>query len=204
MIVALLARGRRLRISWSHVANHAPSCADLEPCGYAAFGTSYPGEWGGEMAVTQTWNTTELISQDKAHLLHPVSNLRSLRDDGPLVMVRGEDVFLWDSDGTRYIDAFAGLWNVNVGHGRTELAEAAAAQIHEVAFVPNFFIDAGLFRPSEVDLLLGDVSLARAQLGWSPTVGFRDLVGMMVEADLALVADQRETRDSAFQPNAGG
>jgi adenosylmethionine-8-amino-7-oxononanoate aminotransferase len=101
------------------------------------------------MAVTQTWNTTELISQDKAHLLHPLSNLRSLRDNGPLVMVRGEDVFLWDSDGKRYIDAFAGLWNVNVGHGRTELADAAAAQIHEVAFVPNFF---GLASPPPIEL----------------------------------------------------
>jgi 4-aminobutyrate--pyruvate transaminase len=101
------------------------------------------------MAVAQTWNTTELVAQDKAHLLHPVSNLRSLRDEGPLVMVRGEGVFLWDSDGKRYIDAFAGLWNVNVGHGREELAEAAAAQIREVAFVPTFF---GLASPPPIEL----------------------------------------------------
>jgi hypothetical protein len=59
-------------------------------------------------------------------------------------MVRGEDVFLWDSDGKRYIDAFAGLWNVNVGHARAELADVAATQIREVAFVPNFFILASL------------------------------------------------------------
>jgi adenosylmethionine-8-amino-7-oxononanoate aminotransferase len=101
------------------------------------------------MVVAQTWNTTELIAQDKAHLLHPVSNLRQLRDNGPLVMVRGDGVFLWDSDGKQYIDAFSGLWNVNVGHGRTELAEAAAAQINEVAFVPNFF---GLASPPAIEL----------------------------------------------------
>ncbi|MBA3449607.1 MAG: aspartate aminotransferase family protein [Chloroflexia bacterium] len=101
------------------------------------------------MAVAQTWNTSELISNDQAHLLHPLSNLRALRDHGPLVMVRGEDVFLWDSDGKRYIDAFSGLWNVNVGHGRAELADAAAAQIHEVAFVPNFF---GLASPPPIEL----------------------------------------------------
>jgi adenosylmethionine-8-amino-7-oxononanoate aminotransferase len=101
------------------------------------------------MAVAQTWNTTELVSLDKAHLLHPVSNLRALRDSGPLVMVRGEDVFLWDSDGKRYIDAFAGLWNVNVGHARAELADAAAAQIREVEFVPNFF---GLASPPAIEL----------------------------------------------------
>src|SRR5215213_1053385 len=101
------------------------------------------------MAVTQTWNTTELVAQDKAHLLHPLSNLRVLRDNGPLVMVRGEDVFLWDSDGKRYIDAFAGLWNVNIGHGRAELADVAAAQMREVAFVPNFF---GLASPPPIEL----------------------------------------------------
>jgi adenosylmethionine-8-amino-7-oxononanoate aminotransferase len=101
------------------------------------------------MAVAQTWNTTELIAEDQAHMVHPVSNLRALREHGPLVMVRGEDVFLWDSDGKRYIDAFAGLWNVNVGHGRSELADAAAAQIREVAFVPTFF---GLASPPPIEL----------------------------------------------------
>ena len=101
------------------------------------------------MAVAQTWNTAELVADDKAHLMHPVSNLRSLRDNGPLVMVHGEGVHLWDSDGQRYIDAFSGLWNVNVGHGRTELADAAAAQIHEVAFVPTFF---GLASPPPIEL----------------------------------------------------
>jgi 4-aminobutyrate--pyruvate transaminase len=104
---------------------------------------------GGFMAVAQTWNTTDLVTQDQAHLLHPVSNLHTLREQGPLVMVRGEDVFLWDSDGKRYIDAFAGLWNVNVGHGRTELADAATAQMREVAFVPTFF---GLASPPPIEL----------------------------------------------------
>src|SRR5215203_5359628 len=93
---------------------------------------------GGTMAVAQTWNTTELVAQDKAHLLHPLSNQRALRDNGPLVMLRGEDVFIWDSDGKRYIDAFAGLWNVNIGHGRAELADVAARQMREVAYVRNF------------------------------------------------------------------
>ena len=101
------------------------------------------------MAVAQTWNTTELISLDQAHMVHPVSNLRAVREHGPLVMVRGEDVFLWDSDGKRYIDAFAGLWNINIGHGRTELADAAAAQIREVAFVPTF---SGLASPPPIEL----------------------------------------------------
>ena len=101
------------------------------------------------MVIAQTWNTAELVAKDKAHLLHPVSNLRSVRENGPLVLARGEGVYLWDTDGNRYIDAFAGLWNVNVGHGRHELAEAAADQIDEVAFVPTFF---GLASPPAIEL----------------------------------------------------
>ncbi|MDQ3411163.1 MAG: aminotransferase class III-fold pyridoxal phosphate-dependent enzyme, partial [Chloroflexota bacterium] len=91
------------------------------------------------MTVTQTWNTAELVAQDKAHLVHPVSNLHALRQHGPLVLARGDDVWIWDTDGNRYLDSFAGLWNINVGHGRRELVAAAAEQMSEVAFVPNFF-----------------------------------------------------------------
>jgi GDPmannose 4,6-dehydratase len=49
-----------------------------------------------------------------------------------------------------------------------------------------------LYRPAEVDLLVGDASRAREHLGWKPTIGFHDLVSMMVEADLALVASDIE------------
>jgi len=45
--------------------------------------------------------------------------------------------------------------------------------------------DVALMRPAEVDHLLGDASKAQAELGWSPTVGFDDLIGMMVDADIA-------------------
>jgi 4-aminobutyrate--pyruvate transaminase len=101
------------------------------------------------MAMTQTWNTTDLVSKDIAHHLHPVSNLKVLKDKGPLVLARGEGVYLWDTDGNMYIDGFAGLWNVNVGHGRRELASVAAEQIEEVAFVPTFF---GLSSPPTIEL----------------------------------------------------
>ena len=70
------------------------------------------------MTMAKTWNTADLADKDKKYMLHPVSNLHQLQETGPLVFTRGEGVYLWDSDGKRYIDAFAGLWNVNVGHGR--------------------------------------------------------------------------------------
>jgi adenosylmethionine-8-amino-7-oxononanoate aminotransferase len=101
------------------------------------------------MAVAQTHNTAELVAKDKAHMVHPVTNLKQVLETGPLVFSRGDGVYLWDTDGKQYIDGFAGLWNVNVGHGRHELAVAAADQIDEVAFVPTFF---GLSSPAAIDL----------------------------------------------------
>ncbi len=72
--------------------------------------------------MVATWETTALIEQDLAHMLHPVTNLHRHAKDGPLVLAEGKGSMLWDTDGKEYIDGFAGLWNVNVGHGRAELA----------------------------------------------------------------------------------
>jgi GDPmannose 4,6-dehydratase len=51
--------------------------------------------------------------------------------------------------------------------------------------------DPAFFRPAEVDLLVADPAKARERLGWSPTVGFRQLVEMMVDADLARLRSGR-------------
>ncbi len=52
------------------------------------------------------------------------------------VMVRGEGAYLWDAKGKKYLDGLAGLFVSQLGHGRTELADAAAAQARELAFMP--------------------------------------------------------------------
>jgi len=56
--------------------------------------------------------------------------------------------------------------------------------------------DKRYLRPTEVDQLLGDASKARAQLGWEPKVKFRDLVAMMVDADLELARKEKAMRDA--------
>ena len=66
-----------------------------------------------------------------------------------MVMVRGEGSKIWDADGKEYIDAFAGLWNINVGHGRKALADTASQQIEEIAYGPTFF---GLATPPPIEL----------------------------------------------------
>jgi GDPmannose 4,6-dehydratase len=61
-------------------------------------------------------------------------------------------------------------------------------------------VDSALLRPAEVDLLVGDASLARCDLSWSPTVEFPDLVRIMVEADIALAAQEAKSCGAAESP----
>jgi putrescine---pyruvate transaminase len=65
-------------------------------------------------------------------LWHPFAAMGKV-DGHELVLVRGRGSTVWDADGNAYVDATAGLWFANVGHGRTEIAEAAAAQLRTLA-----------------------------------------------------------------------
>ena len=73
-----------------------------------------------------------LIKDDQDHLIHPLHHPTEHLE--PQVYVRGRGAVITDIQGRDYIDGLAGLWNVNVGHGRRELAEAAAAQMSELAY----------------------------------------------------------------------
>ncbi len=77
-----------------------------------------------------------LIQADREHQIHPQYHLSDHQD--PVVFVRGEGALLWDAQGREYIDALSCLWNVAVGHGRKELAEAAAGQMRELAFCNSY------------------------------------------------------------------
>lgn len=69
---------------------------------------------------------------------HPFADMGAVERDGEFVLSRGEGATVFDADGNRYLDASAGLWFANVGHGRTELAEAAAAQMSLLAAYHTF------------------------------------------------------------------
>ncbi|SDY72144.1 Adenosylmethionine-8-amino-7-oxononanoate aminotransferase [Micromonospora pattaloongensis] len=70
------------------------------------------------------------------HLWMHFTRMSSYRDGEVPTIVRGEGAYVWDSRGRRYLDGLAGLFVVNAGHGRTELAEAAAKQASELAYFP--------------------------------------------------------------------
>jgi putrescine aminotransferase len=78
-----------------------------------------------------------LQQQDKAHLVHGFVPLSMHQERGMPIFVKGEGVYLWDTDGKRYLDGLASLWNVHVGHGRKEINRAVAAQMDQLAFAPT-------------------------------------------------------------------
>jgi len=80
--------------------------------------------------------STELIEADRRYLVHPLHHPDDHRQ--PLVVVEGHGAMLRGADGREYIDGLSGLWNVNVGHGRGELADAAAAQMRRIAFASAY------------------------------------------------------------------
>ncbi|MQC16684.1 MAG: aspartate aminotransferase family protein [Chloroflexi bacterium] len=87
------------------------------------------------MAVDQ--ETYEALArEDLAHLLHPQYFAPDHQE--PVIFDSGQGVWLTDVRGRQYIDGLSSLWNVAVGHGRGELADAAAEQIRKVAFTNNY------------------------------------------------------------------
>ncbi len=77
-----------------------------------------------------------LIKADQDHLIHPLHH--PIDHLAPIIYVRGRGATVEDLSGRQYIDGLSGLWNVNVGHGRAELAEAAAAQMQDLAYCSGY------------------------------------------------------------------
>ncbi len=77
-----------------------------------------------------------LQERARRHLWMHFTRLSSYADHEIPVMVRGQGAYLWDQHGRRYLDGLSGLFVVQVGHGRTELAEAAARQAEQLAYFP--------------------------------------------------------------------
>lgn len=82
---------------------------------------------------------SNLQAIDAAHHIHPFSDMKELNAKGTRIIERAEGVHIYDSTGKKYLDAFAGLWCVNVGYGRKSIAEAAFRQMQELPYYNTFF-----------------------------------------------------------------
>jgi putrescine---pyruvate transaminase len=81
----------------------------------------------------------EWYRDDLAYILHPATPLKSHSEEGPKILVEGHGIYVKDLEGRQFIDGLAGLWNVNIGHGRTEIGAAMREQSDKLAFAPSFF-----------------------------------------------------------------
>jgi L-2,4-diaminobutyrate transaminase len=89
------------------------------------------------MTVQPTHNLS-VEELDKQSVFHPFTALAQHMETGPRLMVGGQGVMLRDRHGKEYYDALAGLWCVNIGYGRTEIAEAVDRQLRQLPYYHSF------------------------------------------------------------------
>ena len=83
---------------------------------------------------------TNWLTSDLEHHLHPFSNARAMSDKRDVRLIeRADGVYIWDGEGRRILDGMSGLWCVNVGYGREELARAAYDQMCRLPYYNTFF-----------------------------------------------------------------
>ena len=90
------------------------------------------------------YNTAELQALDQKHHIHPFTDHKDMHKKGVRIITGAENIYIYDSDGNKYLDAMSGLWCVNIGYGRTELAEVAKLQMEQLPYYNSFFQTAQL------------------------------------------------------------
>ncbi len=87
----------------------------------------------------RTYDTTKLRHLDAKHHIHPFTDHKEMHNKGARIITRAENIYIYDSDGNQYLDAMSGLWCVNIGYGRAELAEVAKLQMEQLPYYNSFF-----------------------------------------------------------------
>jgi putrescine aminotransferase len=84
-------------------------------------------------------DTRAIQATDSANYMHPFTDTKELAAKGARVIVKGDGIYVWDSEGKKILDGMSGLWCVNVGYGRKELADAAYKQMNVLPYYNSFF-----------------------------------------------------------------
>ncbi|MCZ6828012.1 MAG: aminotransferase class III-fold pyridoxal phosphate-dependent enzyme, partial [Gammaproteobacteria bacterium] len=80
----------------------------------------------------------ELVHSDANYSLHPYTDLAAHQQKGPLIIARGEGIYVWDDLGNRYIEGLSGLWCTGLGYSEPRLVEAAHRQLQTLPFAHSF------------------------------------------------------------------
>lgn len=83
-------------------------------------------------------DSKSLAGRDIKSLIHPYANLDLHREKGPVILDRGQGIYVWDKDGKQYIEGLAGLWCTALGFGEDALIDAALAQLKELPYYHIF------------------------------------------------------------------
>ncbi len=84
-------------------------------------------------------DTKAIQALDSANYMHPFTDTKDLATKGARVIVKGDGIYIWDSEGKKILDGMSGLWCMSVGYGRTELADAAYRQLTVLPYYNSFF-----------------------------------------------------------------
>lgn len=85
-----------------------------------------------------TYKANSVEARDAAYHMHSYTNARKNEAEGPLVIERGEGIYVYDNEGKKYIEGMSGLWCVGVGFGEKRLVEAAARQMEKLPYYHTF------------------------------------------------------------------
>lgn len=83
--------------------------------------------------------SNSLAENDKLHWVHPVSAWKAHAEQGSLIFDRAEGIYLYDVNGKKYLDGFAGLWCVNVGYGQQSVIHAITKQLEQLPYATGYF-----------------------------------------------------------------
>ena len=114
------------------------------------------------MTAATTAIGNSAASRDKAHFLHPYTNLKAHETTGPMIIERGKGVYVYDDSGKEYIEGLASLWCVSLGFDNERLVEAAAQQMRKL---PTYHVFGSKSHDPGIDL--AEAVLARAPVPMS-------------------------------------
>lgn len=107
--------------------------------------------------ASNRFNAQDLWQKDHDHFMHPWTHFDSFRKEGSLIMVEGEGSYITDVNGKRYLDGLGGMWCVNVGYGRNEIADTMAEQARMLAYA-NPFVDMTTAPAAELAAKLAEIA----------------------------------------------
>jgi len=84
------------------------------------------------------YDTEDIRRKDRDHFIHPWTDFSTFEKEGSDVMAEAEGIYVYNSDGDRFIDGIGGLWCVNIGYGREEMAQAMADQARKICYYSPF------------------------------------------------------------------